>query len=72
MFTIWLGIISGAILQLQEDFNLNCNEREIIIGIMLVGAVVGSIIGGKVISKLSKRSFNSAGDYCPNNVINST
>lgn len=43
----WLGIISGAILQLQVVFQLNCSDREIIVGIMLAGAVGGSIIGGK-------------------------
>ncbi|EDV23116.1 uncharacterized protein TRIADDRAFT_58068 [Trichoplax adhaerens] len=50
----YASVISGAILQLQKVFNLNCIERERIVGVMLAGAVGGSIVGGYMIDKLGR------------------
>lgn len=44
---IYIGIISGALLQLREDFCLSCFEREMIVSSMLAGAVIASLTGGK-------------------------
>ena len=41
------GIISGAILQLRDVFCLSCLYQELVISAMLLGAVFGSLIGGK-------------------------
>ena len=41
------GIISGAVLQLRDVFCLSCLKQELVISAMLMGAMVGSIIGGK-------------------------
>ena len=44
------GIISGAILQLRDVFCLSCLYQELVISAMLMGAVLGSLIGGKILA----------------------
>ena len=41
------GIVSGALLQLAEQFDLSCMEQAVIVSSMLAGAIVGSLLGGK-------------------------
>ena len=43
------GIISGAILQLRDVFCLSCLYQELVISAMLMGAVIGSLIGGNIL-----------------------
>ena len=47
--TLWFivsGIISGALLQLQDTWSLGCTQREFVVSSMLIGAVIGSLFGG--------------------------
>ncbi|XP_021374805.1 solute carrier family 2, facilitated glucose transporter member 12-like isoform X2 [Mizuhopecten yessoensis] len=55
LFGYDIGIISGAVLQLQDQFCLSCFQRELVISIMLVGAMIGSLFGGFVIDKYGRR-----------------
>lgn len=43
----FVGIISGAVLQLKVQFCLSCLEQEMVISSMLVGAIFGSLVGGE-------------------------
>jgi len=49
------GVISGAILFMQQDFNLTEVEEELVISMALVGAIVGSFIGGPAADKWGRR-----------------
>ncbi|XP_060062554.1 solute carrier family 2, facilitated glucose transporter member 10-like [Ylistrum balloti] len=55
LFGYDIGIISGAVLQLQDQFCLSCFQRELVVSIMLVGAMMGSLFGGFVIDKYGRR-----------------
>eukprot|EP00049_Salpingoeca_infusionum_P013392 m.250387 g.250387 ORF g.250387 m.250387 type:complete len:556 (-) comp15433_c0_seq34:22-1689(-) len=55
LFGYDVGIISGAILQLEEDFVLSPLEKELVVSLMLLGAMVASMVGGFVIDALSRK-----------------
>ncbi|XP_062586011.1 solute carrier family 2, facilitated glucose transporter member 12-like isoform X3 [Saccostrea cucullata] len=55
LFGYDIGIISGAVLQLRDDFCLSCSFQEMVISAMLMGAVAGSLIGGVLIDKFGRR-----------------
>ena len=44
----FLGIVSGAILQLRAEYQLNCTKQEMVVSSMLMGAVLASLTGGAV------------------------
>lgn len=46
LFSLSTGIISGAVLQLRDEFCLSCSFQEMVISAMLMGAIAGSLIGG--------------------------
>ena len=43
-----LGIVSGAMLQLKEEFELDCQQQEMVVSSMLFGALIGSLTGGQL------------------------
>ncbi|XP_032623309.1 solute carrier family 2, facilitated glucose transporter member 10 [Chelonoidis abingdonii] len=55
MFGYELGIISGALLQLQMDFHLSCFEQEILVSSLLTGALLASLVGGILIDRHGRR-----------------
>uniref|UniRef100_A0A670Y855 Solute carrier family 2, facilitated glucose transporter member 10 n=1 Tax=Pseudonaja textilis TaxID=8673 RepID=A0A670Y855_PSETE len=50
-----LGIISGALLQLQEVFHLRCIEQEVLVSALLIGALIASLVGGIFIDRQGRR-----------------
>ncbi|XP_032074710.1 solute carrier family 2, facilitated glucose transporter member 10 [Thamnophis elegans] len=50
-----LGIISGALLQLQVAFHLRCIEQEVLVSALLIGALVASFVGGIFIDRQGRR-----------------
>ena len=42
-----VGIVSGAMLQLKEDFDLDCPKQEMIVTALVIGGLGASIVGGK-------------------------
>ena len=38
--------MSGAMLQLKQEFKLDCQQQEMVVSSMLFGALLGSLIGG--------------------------
>ncbi|XP_048760030.1 solute carrier family 2, facilitated glucose transporter member 12-like isoform X2 [Ostrea edulis] len=55
LFGYDIGIISGAVLQLRDEFCLSCSFQEMVISAMLMGAIAGSLIGGFLIDKFGRR-----------------
>eukprot|EP00079_Xenopus_tropicalis_P016158 XP_004914644.1 PREDICTED: solute carrier family 2, facilitated glucose transporter member 12 isoform X1 [Xenopus tropicalis] len=50
-----LGIISGALLQLQSLLELTCQQQEIVVSALLIGAFVASLVGGSLIDLYGRR-----------------
>ena len=50
------GIVSGAILQLREEFQLDCMKQEMVVSSMLMGAVLASVTGGALLESTCCRS----------------
>ncbi|MGJ8516148.1 sugar porter family MFS transporter [Carnimonas bestiolae] len=49
------GIISGALLQISNEFNLSHNVQEMVTSAILVGAVVGALGSGKLAGIVGRR-----------------
>lgn len=50
-----LAVISGALLPLQLDFGLSCLEQELLVGSLLLGALLASLVGGFLIDCYGRR-----------------
>ncbi|KAM6980683.1 solute carrier family 2, facilitated glucose transporter member 10 [Aplochiton taeniatus] len=55
VFGYELGIISGALLQLQTEFRLSCIQQEAVVSALLVGALLASVVGGCLIDRQGRR-----------------
>ncbi|XP_015502584.1 solute carrier family 2, facilitated glucose transporter member 10 isoform X1 [Parus major] len=55
IFGYELGIISGALLQLQTDFQLSCLKQEVLVSAVLIGALLASLAGGILIDRHGRR-----------------
>ncbi|XP_072105725.1 solute carrier family 2, facilitated glucose transporter member 12 isoform X1 [Mobula birostris] len=55
IFGYELTNISGALLQLDTDFNLTCVQQEILVSSVLIGGVIGSFAGGYIIDRWERR-----------------
>lgn len=49
------GVISGALLYLKTQFNLNSTLQESVTSTVLVGAVVGAAVGGPMADRIGRR-----------------
>ncbi|WP_327659731.1 MULTISPECIES: sugar porter family MFS transporter [unclassified Streptomyces] len=49
------GIISGALLHLREDLDLSSREQEIVVSVILLGAMVGALISGRAAVRHGRR-----------------
>lgn len=56
VFGYELGIISGALLQLQTQFRLTCLQQEAVVSALLVGALLASLVGGCIIDRHGRRN----------------
>ncbi|XP_036415468.1 solute carrier family 2, facilitated glucose transporter member 10 [Colossoma macropomum] len=56
VFGYELGIISGALMQLQAQFHLTCVQQETVVSALLIGAVFASVIGGWLIDHHGRRT----------------
>ncbi|CAH2250230.1 solute carrier family 2, facilitated glucose transporter member 12 isoform X1 [Pelobates cultripes] len=50
-----LGIISGALLQLNSLLDLTCRQQEIVVSALLIGALLASLVGGFLIDYYGRR-----------------
>eukprot|EP00039_Didymoeca_costata_P024272 m.9837 g.9837 ORF g.9837 m.9837 type:complete len:526 (+) comp4143_c0_seq2:130-1707(+) len=63
LFGYDMGIISGALLQMEIDFNMTTIEKSLVVSFMLVGAIFASLTSGYIIDYLGRRGgiiLNSA------------
>lgn len=51
-----LGIISGALLQLHSLLHLNCQQQELVVSALLIGALLASLVGGFLIDYYGRRN----------------
>jgi MFS family permease len=56
LFGYDIGIISGALLQLRDEFHLDDNESEAVVGSLMVGALLGSATGGVLCDGVGRRN----------------
>nr|XP_046238104.1 solute carrier family 2, facilitated glucose transporter member 10 [Scatophagus argus] len=56
VFGYELGIISGALLQLKEEFRLSCVQQEALVSSLLIGALLASIVGGCLIDRQGRKN----------------
>ncbi|MEU5752911.1 sugar porter family MFS transporter [Streptomyces sp. NPDC047829] len=49
------GIISGALLHLREDLGLSSRGQEIVVSVILVGAMVGALGSGRLAGRFGRR-----------------
>jgi MFS family permease len=52
---ILAGVISGALLQIRDDFHLSDWEQELVVSVTTAGAVVGSLLGGPGNQRFGRR-----------------
>ena len=51
------GVISGAILFVQQDFRLATFQEEIVVSAVLLGAMIGATIGGRLTDRFGRRNM---------------
>ncbi|XP_078069788.1 solute carrier family 2, facilitated glucose transporter member 12 [Mustelus asterias] len=55
IFGYELANISGALLQLNTDFQLTCQKQELAVSAILIGGIIGSLAGGYIIDRWERR-----------------
>jgi SP family galactose:H+ symporter-like MFS transporter len=55
LFGYDIGVISGAILFIKDDFTLSQGLEEIAISSVLLGSLLGAVIGGLLADRLGRR-----------------
>ena len=55
LFVYDIGVISGAILFIKDDFSLSPGLEEIVISSVLLGSLLGAVIGGLLADRLGRR-----------------
>jgi sugar porter (SP) family MFS transporter len=55
LFGYETAIMSGTILMIQKDFELDEKLTSLLVTCLLIGAVVGSIVGGKISERLGRK-----------------
>ncbi|MGD6808375.1 MAG: sugar porter family MFS transporter [Candidatus Bathyarchaeia archaeon] len=61
LFGFDTGIISGAILYIQHDWNLTTTEESIATSAVLIGAILGALLGGFLADRLGRKYSIVAG-----------
>jgi sugar porter (SP) family MFS transporter len=61
LFGFDTGVISGAILYIQTDWNLSSAEESIATSSVLVGAIIGAVLGGVLADRLGRKRSIIAG-----------
>lgn len=51
------GVINGALSSLKESFKLSLNTQGLIMGVLLGGAAIGSLVGGRLADFIGRRQY---------------
>lgn len=54
------GIISGALLHLRDDLGLSSREQEIVVSVILLGAMAGALVSGRTAVRHGRRKVVAA------------
>ncbi|MET9494158.1 sugar porter family MFS transporter [Streptomyces sp. NPDC006552] len=54
------GIISGALLHLRDDLDLSSREQEIVVSVILLGAMAGALVSGRTAVRHGRRKVVTA------------
>jgi SP family galactose:H+ symporter-like MFS transporter len=49
------GVISGAVIFIKKDFSLSTFPQELVVSMVLAGATVGAIVGGRLADRFGRR-----------------
>ena len=49
------GVISGAILFIKPDYGLSTGQQEIVVSVVLIGAMLGALIAGWLADRSGRR-----------------
>lgn len=55
LFGFDTGVVSGALLYIRDDFDLNSFEQGSVVSVLLIGAVIGSMSAGGLAERLGRR-----------------
>ncbi|MFD4985340.1 sugar porter family MFS transporter [Streptomyces sp. NPDC058372] len=55
LFGFDTGVISGALLYIKDDFHLNSIQQSSVVSVLLIGAVVGSLLSGRLSDRIGRR-----------------
>jgi MFS family permease len=58
------GIISGALLYIKQDFALSNFLQELVVSAVLIGAVLGAAVGGRLADRLDRHRTSSSRPGC--------
>lgn len=50
------GVISGALLYVSDDFRLDAASEGVVTSILLIGAALGAVVGGRVADRIGRRT----------------
>jgi len=51
-----MGIIAAALIFVRQSFTLSTQMQEMVVSIVLVGAMVGAVVGGSIADRIGRRS----------------
>ncbi|MFD5028254.1 sugar porter family MFS transporter [Streptomyces sp. NPDC058373] len=57
LFGFDTGVISGALLYIKDDFHLNSIQQSSVVSVLLIGAVVGSLLSGRLSDRIGRRKI---------------
>ncbi|MFJ2895311.1 sugar porter family MFS transporter [Streptomyces sp. NPDC087218] len=55
LFGFDTGVVSGALLYIRKDFDLNSFEQGSVVSVLLIGAVIGAMTSGKLAERIGRR-----------------
>ncbi|MFE0799589.1 sugar porter family MFS transporter [Streptomyces sp. NPDC058812] len=55
LFGFDTGVVSGALLYIKQDFDLNSFEQGSVVSVLLIGAVIGATSAGRLSERLGRR-----------------
>ncbi|MFL6117336.1 MAG: MFS transporter, partial [Catenulispora sp.] len=55
LFGFDTGVVSGALLYITKDFNLSKSQQGSVVSVLLIGAMIGALVAGKICDRLGRK-----------------